>query len=69
VRYGSFQEWGKPGDIYNLGVEWHTPSEEEISAAQKLVDEFLFDELKVLSEFSRGVVALDREQVGIGAFY
>ena len=58
-----FQEWGKPGDIHNLGIDWHIPSDEELSAAQKLIDEFLSDELTKLSEFARGKIILDRDQL------
>lgn len=58
-----FQDWGKPGDIHNLGINWHIPNESEISAAQKLIDEFLFDELNNLSEFSKGTILLNRDQL------
>jgi proteasome activator subunit 4 len=58
-----FQDWGKPGDIHNLGINWHIPNEAEISAAQKLIDEFLFDELNNLSEFSKGTILLNRDQL------
>ena len=63
VPLSSFQEWGKPGDIHNLGIDWHIPGEEELSAAQKLIDEFLADELTQLTEFSRGKITLDRDQL------
>ena len=58
-----FQDWGKPGDIHNLGIDWHIPTNEEISAAQKLVDEFLSDELETVSKFARGEIVLDRDQI------
>ncbi len=57
------QEWGKPGDIHNLGLTWHVPSDEEIVAAQKLLDEFLADELTTLNDFSDGKVPLNRDQL------
>jgi hypothetical protein len=62
--YVSFlQEWGKPGDIHNLGLTWHVPSDEEIGAAQKLLDEFLADELTTLNDFADGKVPLNRDQL------
>jgi len=39
------------------------PSDEEIVAAQKLLDEFLADELTTLNDFSDGKVPLNRDQL------
>jgi hypothetical protein len=39
------------------------PSDEEIGAAQKLLDEFLADELTTLSEFADGKISLNRDQL------
>jgi hypothetical protein len=43
-------------------MEWHVPGEEEMTAAQKMLDEFLVEELDTLTQFSRGSISLDRDQ-------
>jgi len=35
------RDWGKPGDLFNLNIQWHIPSEEEKLLAKELLDTFL----------------------------
>lgn len=56
-------DWGVPGDINNLNVKWHTPTEEELLAAESLLAKFLVPELEKLHDWATKKITLPRETV------
>lgn len=54
------QDWGKPGDLWNLDIQWHVPSSEEISFAFYLLDTFLQPELTRLELYALGELEMSR---------
>lgn len=54
------QDWGKPGDLWNLDIQWHVPSSEEISFAFYLLDTFLQPELTRLELYTLGELEMSR---------
>lgn len=59
------QDWGKPGDLWNLDIQWHVPSSEEINFAFYLLDTFLQPELTRLEHYATGKLEMSR-LVGMG---
>ncbi|NXE38917.1 PSME4 protein, partial [Ptilorrhoa leucosticta] len=57
------QDWGKPGDLWNLDIQWHVPSSEEISFAFYLLDTFLQPELTRLELYALGELEMSRDDV------
>ncbi|XP_064602863.1 proteasome activator complex subunit 4-like [Liolophura sinensis] len=43
--YLAIRDWGKAGDLKDLGMKWHVPSDREITAAERLTHKFLTPEL------------------------
>jgi len=43
-----------PGDIHNLGIEWHVPNTTELLLVDRLLDLFLKPEIERLGEFING---------------
>ncbi|KFO18474.1 Proteasome activator complex subunit 4 [Fukomys damarensis] len=54
------KDWGKPGDLWNLGIQWHVPSSEEVSFAFYLLDSFLQPELIKLQHCGDGDLEMSR---------
>lgn len=54
------QDWGKPGDLWNLDIQWHVPSSEEINFAFYLLDTFLQPELIRLEHYAAGKLEMSR---------
>lgn len=54
------QDWGRPGDLWNLEIQWHVPSVEEISLAFYLLDLILQPELQRLKRFAEGEQDMSR---------
>lgn len=54
------QDWGKPGDLWNLGIQWHVPSSEEVAFAFYLLDSFLQPELSKLQRCGDGELEMSR---------
>ncbi|XP_060589859.1 proteasome activator complex subunit 4B-like [Ruditapes philippinarum] len=52
TEYLAIREWAKPGDIDNLGLEWHEPCQEETDFVQELLEKFLVPELNTLKQIS-----------------
>ncbi|CAG5135841.1 unnamed protein product, partial [Candidula unifasciata] len=52
TEYMPIKDWGKPGDLENLNVQWHIPSSDELDLAQEIVDTVLVPELEFLHTFS-----------------
>ncbi|KAJ7327828.1 Proteasome activator complex subunit 4 [Desmophyllum pertusum] len=56
------RDWGKPGDLFNLNIQWHIPSEEDKLLAKELLDTFLQPELTRLEKFLDESLTLSREE-------
>lgn len=54
------KDWGKPGDLFNLNIQWHIPSREEKLLAKDLLDMFLQPELTKLERFVDESLTLSR---------
>ena len=53
----------RSGDVFNLGLQWHSPNEEENEFVQELFDRFVVPELEELDAFSDEKLTLKREQL------
>ena len=60
ILFGVFQEWGQPGDLHNLGIQWHVPTAEEKSFATELLQEFLVSEFDAVQQHISGAKTLTR---------
>lgn len=49
----AIRDWAKPGDLDNLGIEWHIPSEDEIQFATEIFERVLQPELTALQQISQ----------------
>ncbi|KAF7220060.1 proteasome activator complex subunit 4A isoform X2 [Nothobranchius furzeri] len=61
--YLPIKDWGRPGDLWNLDIQWHVPSVEEISLAFYLLDLILQPELQRLQRFAKGEEDMSRDDV------
>ncbi|XP_068688324.1 proteasome activator complex subunit 4-like isoform X1 [Montipora foliosa] len=57
------RDWGKPGDLHNLNIQWHIPTEEEKLLAKLLLDTFLQPELTKLEKILDQSLTLSREEL------
>ena len=48
------QDWAKAGDIHNLKMHWHVPSENELKLVDRFLEEFLEPEMIRLRAFMNG---------------
>uniref|UniRef100_A0A8B9PYW3 Proteasome activator subunit 4 n=1 Tax=Apteryx owenii TaxID=8824 RepID=A0A8B9PYW3_APTOW len=62
-EYFPIKDWGKPGDLWNLDIQWHVPSSEEINFAFYLLDTFLHPELARLEHYATGKLEMSRDDV------
>uniref|UniRef100_A0A803SKN4 Proteasome activator subunit 4 n=1 Tax=Anolis carolinensis TaxID=28377 RepID=A0A803SKN4_ANOCA len=62
-EYFPIKDWGKPGDLRNLNIQWHVPSAEETAFAFELLDSFLQPELDKLSHYADGSLEMSRDDV------
>uniref|UniRef100_A0A8C3XZU5 Proteasome activator subunit 4 n=1 Tax=Catharus ustulatus TaxID=91951 RepID=A0A8C3XZU5_CATUS len=62
-EYFPIKDWGKPGDLWNLDIQWHVPSPEEINFAFYLLDTFLQPELTRLEQYALGELEMSRDDV------
>lgn len=60
-EYLPIRDWGKPGDINNLQINWHFPSKEERLVAEKIMERYLEVNLKKLDGHVDQVDTLSRE--------
>ncbi|KAF7252291.1 Proteasome activator complex subunit 4 [Varanus komodoensis] len=56
-------DWGKPGDLRNLDIQWHVPSAEEMAFSFSLLDLFLQPELDKLAQYTDGNLEMSRDDV------
>ncbi|KAM9847519.1 proteasome activator complex subunit 4A [Aulostomus maculatus] len=61
--YLPIKDWGRPGDLWNLDIQWHVPSVEETSFAFYLLDLILQPELQRLQRFAQGEQEMSRDDV------
>uniref|UniRef100_A0A3Q3N6V1 Proteasome activator subunit 4a n=1 Tax=Mastacembelus armatus TaxID=205130 RepID=A0A3Q3N6V1_9TELE len=61
--YLPIKDWGRPGDLWNLDIQWHVPSVEETSFAFYLLDLILQPELQRLQRFALGEQDMSRDDV------
>ncbi|XP_015766712.1 PREDICTED: proteasome activator complex subunit 4-like [Acropora digitifera] len=57
------RDWGQPGDLDNLNIQWHIPNEEEKLLAKELLDTFLQPELTKVEKFVDESLTLSREEL------
>jgi len=60
VLLRAVQDWGRPGDLWNLDIQWHVPCLEETSFAFYILDLILQPELQRLQRFSQGEQEMSR---------
>lgn len=54
------QDWGRPGDLRNLDIQWHVPSAEEKQFVFYLLDLLLKPELQRLQKHMQGEQEISR---------
>jgi len=47
------QDWAKTGEVEDLGLEWHVPSQGEIDFVQQVLETVLLPELDILKNLSQ----------------
>ncbi|GCB62155.1 hypothetical protein scyTo_0011429, partial [Scyliorhinus torazame] len=63
AEYFPIKDWGRPGDLWNLGIQWHVASPEEIKFAYYLLDNVLQPELTRLQQCADGEIEMSRDDV------
>uniref|UniRef100_A0A671QPD6 Proteasome activator complex subunit 4A n=1 Tax=Sinocyclocheilus anshuiensis TaxID=1608454 RepID=A0A671QPD6_9TELE len=61
--YLPIKDWGRPGDLLNLGIQWHMPSTEEKEFVFYLLDLLLKPELQHLQKHTQGEQDISRDDV------
>ncbi|KAI1295461.1 Proteasome activator complex subunit 4 [Halotydeus destructor] len=61
TKHLPIRDWGKPGDLHNLNVSIHVPSEQELAFANELLQMFLVKEMNRLTSWKDGKVQLERD--------
>uniref|UniRef100_A0A671S9F1 Proteasome activator complex subunit 4A-like n=1 Tax=Sinocyclocheilus anshuiensis TaxID=1608454 RepID=A0A671S9F1_9TELE len=61
--YLPIKDWGQPGDLLNLGIQWHVPSTEEKEFVFYLLDLLLKPELQRLQKHAQGEQDISRDDV------
>ncbi|KAL4238306.1 Proteasome activator complex subunit 4 [Mactra antiquata] len=51
-EYLPIRDWAKTGDLDELQIDWHVPSQPEIDFAQELLEKFLVPELDFIQQIS-----------------
>ena len=54
------KDWGMSGDVNNLELKWHIPTEEERLAVADLLEQFLLPELTNVDRHTAQLSTLDR---------
>lgn len=57
------QDWGRPGDLWNLEIRWHVPSSEETAFVFYVLDLLLQPELQRLQRYAQGEQDMSRSEV------
>ncbi|KAM3863185.1 LOW QUALITY PROTEIN: proteasome activator complex subunit 4A [Diretmus argenteus] len=61
--YLPIKDWGRPGDLWNLDIQWHVPCVEETSFAFYVLDLILQPELQRLQRYAQGEQDMSRDDV------
>ncbi|XP_052006994.1 proteasome activator complex subunit 4A-like isoform X1 [Xyrauchen texanus] len=62
-KYLPIKDWGRPGDLWNLDIQWHVPNIEETEFVFYLLDLLLKPELQRLQRHTQGVQDISRDDV------
>ncbi|CAL1268748.1 unnamed protein product [Larinioides sclopetarius] len=57
------EDWGRAGELDNLNVQYHLPSDEEIAAAKSILEMFVVPEIEKLKSWSHKEISLPRDTV------
>uniref|UniRef100_A0A8C8H3H0 Uncharacterized protein n=1 Tax=Oncorhynchus tshawytscha TaxID=74940 RepID=A0A8C8H3H0_ONCTS len=61
--YLPIKDWGRPGDLWNLHIQWHVPSVEETRFVFYVLDLILQPELLRLQRYAQGERDMTRDDV------
>uniref|UniRef100_A0A8C7M2N7 Proteasome activator subunit 4 n=1 Tax=Oncorhynchus kisutch TaxID=8019 RepID=A0A8C7M2N7_ONCKI len=61
--YLPIKDWGRPGDLWNLNIQWHVPRVEETSFVFYVLDLILQPELLRLQRYAQGERDMTRDDV------
>ncbi|MBN3306472.1 PSME4 protein, partial [Amia calva] len=61
--YLPIKDWGRPGDLWNLSIQWHTPSAEETAFVFYILDTLLQPELLRLQGHAEGQLEMSRDDI------
>ncbi|XP_048863845.1 proteasome activator complex subunit 4A isoform X1 [Brienomyrus brachyistius] len=61
--YLPVKDWGRPGDLFNLQIQWHVPSPEEVTFVFDVLDLLLRPELQRLQKYAEGEQGMNRDDV------
>uniref|UniRef100_A0A673MHV7 Proteasome activator complex subunit 4B n=1 Tax=Sinocyclocheilus rhinocerous TaxID=307959 RepID=A0A673MHV7_9TELE len=62
-EYLPIKDWGRPGDLWNLEIQWHVPSVEETAFVFYVLDLLLQPELQRLQKYAQGEQEMSRDDV------
>uniref|UniRef100_A0A671S5T3 Proteasome activator complex subunit 4B-like n=1 Tax=Sinocyclocheilus anshuiensis TaxID=1608454 RepID=A0A671S5T3_9TELE len=62
-EYLPIKDWGRPGDLWNLEIQWHVPSAEETAFVFYVLDLLLQPELQRLQKYAQGEQDMSRDDV------
>ncbi|KAI4905889.1 hypothetical protein NFI96_014094 [Prochilodus magdalenae] len=57
------KDWGRPGDLLNLAIQWHVPNEKERAFVFNTLDVLLQPELKRLQRHTQGEQEMSRDDI------
>ncbi|XP_056326451.1 proteasome activator complex subunit 4A isoform X1 [Danio aesculapii] len=61
--YLPIQDWGRPGELWNLEIQWHVPSTEETEFVFYLLNLLLKPELQRLQKHTEGQQDISRDDI------
>ncbi|KAJ8385476.1 hypothetical protein AAFF_G00185720 [Aldrovandia affinis] len=61
--YLPIKDWGRPGDLWGLQIQWHVPSAEETAFVFYVLDLLLQPELLNLQRYAQGEQGMTRDDV------
>ncbi|XP_030627610.1 proteasome activator complex subunit 4A [Chanos chanos] len=61
--YLPIKDWGRPGDLWNLKIQWHVPDGEETAFVFYVLDLLLQPELQKLQRYAQGEQDMSRDDV------
>jgi proteasome activator subunit 4 len=60
IRLLCWQDWGKPGNPYNMQLKWYEPGNNEVACVQSLINRYLPPELQRIEKFISDELQLTR---------